>query len=122
MGSEVPGGRGWEGGVVGGDGGVPKATLTVDFTTLCFCSTLTVCRKKTGGHTAFVSHCDRGSRTGKRHGTLVSHCVTVYREKAGALVSHCVTVYSEKIGDICFTLCGSVQGKYRGHLFHTVTV
>ena len=105
MGSEVPGGGGWEGGVVGGDGGVPKATLTVDFTTLCFCSTLTVCRKKTGGHTAFVSHCDRGSRTGKRHGTLVSHCVTVYREKAGGT---------------CFTLCDSVQGKGRGHLFHTV--
>ena len=90
MGSEVPGGRGWEGGVVGGDGGVPKATLTVDFTTLCFCSTLTVCRKKTGGHTAFVSRCDRGSRTGK------------------------------KTRDTCFTLCDSVQGKGRGHLFHTV--
>ena len=53
----------------------------------------------------------------------------------GTLVSHCVTVYKEKTADTCFTLCDSVQGKDRvtcftlcdsvhrkdsGRLFHTV--
>ena len=95
----------------------------MDLTTLCFCSTLTVRRKKAGGHTVtlrplLLFHTATGDRenTGDTCFTL---CNSVQGKDRG-LMFLTVTVYREKTADICFTLCDSVQGKDRGLLFHTV--